>query len=120
MSLISKLGFPTKTNKIPVTDRTEQATAEDFNEIKTTVNEVVDGVNFLKVNEVAIVAGINNILFQYRYPTGTPYGIITHRCYDADGYEIAHEIPDSYKNSDGFRLISPVSGTLFYSTQPQR
>ena len=120
MSLISKLGFPTKTNQVAVVDRSKQATAEDFNEIKTTVNEVVDGVNFLKVNEVAIIEGINNIVFQYRYPTGTPYGIITHRCYDVDGYEVAHEIPDAYKNSDGFKLISPVSGTLFYSTQPQR
>lgn len=39
-----KITYTDKTNKNEIADRTQQATAEDFNEIKTVVNETVDSV----------------------------------------------------------------------------
>lgn len=118
MSQIQKLTYTVKTNPAAVTDRTKQATAEDFNEIKTTVNECVDGINGIKANSQNVVAGANTIAFLAAYPIGTSYAILTHRCYDADGFEVAHTITG--KSNTGFTLTSPVAGTFLYSTQPIR
>lgn len=42
---MAKLTYADKTNAVPVTNRPTQATAEDFNEIKSSVNTLYDGTN---------------------------------------------------------------------------
>lgn len=39
---IIKITYATKSNAVPISNRPQQATAEDFNEIKTVVNNAID------------------------------------------------------------------------------
>lgn len=118
MSQITKLTYGTKTNIVAISDRTKQATAEDFNDIKTVVNNVVDGVNYIKADEVALVSGLNHVLFLTAYPTGITFCIIVHNCYNSDGYLVGHSITN--KTKDGFDVTIGEAANLIYLTVPQR
>lgn len=118
MTQINKLTYQTKTNPVAIVDRTKQATAEDFNELKATVNECVDGINWIKSDEVALVAGVNHVSFMAAYPSGVPYGIIVHNCYNSKGYLTAHRI--SNKTVSGFDVTVSEACTLTYLSVPKR
>lgn len=118
MSQISKLTYSNKTNPIAIVDRTKQATAEDFNEIKVVVNNCVDGINWIKSDEVPLIPGINTVLFLASYPSGIPYGIIVHNCYNSKGYLVAHKI--SNKTVSGFDVNVSEACTLTYLAVPKR
>ena len=118
MSLISKLTYQTKTNPIAITDRTKQATAEDFNEIKTVVNNCVDGINWIKSDEIHIPSGTTTVLFLNAYPSGVPYGIIVHNCFNTKGYNVAHRI--SNKTVLGFDVTVSEASTFTYLAVPKR
>ena len=118
MTQIAKLNYNTKTNPVAITDRTKQATAEDFNEIKTVVNNCADGINWIKSDEVALVIGVNTVEFLSPYPAGIPYGIVIHDCRDSKGYLLAHTI--SNKTVLGFDVTVTKSGTLTYLAVPKR
>ena len=118
MSLLSKITWTNKTNPVTVIDRTKQATAEDFLETKTVVNAIVDAVNYIKANEVTLVSGVNHVLFNDAYPTGVPFCIIVHNCYNSDGYLVGHSITN--KTKDGFDVTIGEAANLVYLTVPQR
>jgi hypothetical protein len=118
MTQITKLSYATKTNAKAIVNRTIQATAEDFNEIKAAVNDCVDGVNWIKADRVDLVSGVNHIAFQFAYPEDFVYVIIVHNCYNADGYLIAHTI--SGNSNLGFDVTVAESGTLVYMAVPKR
>jgi len=118
MSQLPKITWTNKTNPAPVANRSQQATAEDFLEIKTIVNNVVDGVNYIKADEVVLVPGLNHILFLAAYPTGLAFCIIVHNCYNSDGYLVGHSITN--KTKDGFDVTIGEAANLIYLTVPQR
>lgn len=118
MSQIFKLTYSTKTNPVAITDRTKQATAEDFNEIKTVVNNCVDGINWIKSDEVSIPSGTTTVSFLAHYPAGVPYGIVVHNCYNSKGYNVAHRI--SNKTVSGFDVTVSEACTLTYLAVPKR
>jgi len=118
MTQINKLTYTNKTNPISVVDRTKQATAEDFNEIKSIVNDCVDGINWIKSDEVALVVGVNHVSFMAAYPAGVPYGIIVHNCYNSKGYLVAHKI--SNKTTSGFDVTVSEASTFMYLAVPKR
>ncbi|MDD4971904.1 MAG: hypothetical protein PHT07_20960 [Paludibacter sp.] len=118
MSQIAKLNYGVKTNPVGVTDRSKQATAEDFNEIKTVVNDCVDGINWIKSDEAALSVGVNHILFLAAYPVGLPYVIVVHNAYDSRGYLLSHTITN--KTKDGFDVTVASAGTFLYLTVPKR
>lgn len=120
MSLISKLTYEDKENPNSVTDRKKQATAEDFNEIKEVVNNCVDGLNWIKCDEVALIPGENTITFSEPYPTGIQYAIIVHNCVNSKGYLQAHTIPNATKTKNGFKINVESACTLLYMTAPRR
>lgn len=118
MSLISKLDYAEKSNVVEVVNRPTQATAEDFNEIKTVVNSLVDGINQIKANEVALVQGINHVLFLAAYSVGVPYCIIVHNCYNSSGYLVGHTITN--KTVSGFDVTVGEAVNFIYLSVPQR
>lgn len=118
MSLISKLDYAQKSNVVEVVNRPTQATAEDFNEIKTVVNNCVDGINWIKSDEKVLTAGTTRVLFTNAYPVGLAYGVVIHNCYDSRGYLAGHTITN--KGIDGFDVTVNVACTLLYLTVPKR
>lgn len=116
--MIAKLTYATKSNKVAVDDRTTQATAEDFNEIKTVVNNCVDGINLIKADEVALTAGLNNVLFLVPYPAGVSFAIVVHNCYNPDGYLVAHTITN--KTVNGFDVTVSEAVNFLYMATPNR
>ena len=118
MSQINKLTYSDKENVVPVEERKKQATAEDFNEIKTVVNNCVDGINWIKSNEHSLVAGTNTIEFLSPYPVGVPFALTVINCIDSKGYWVAHTITD--KNNSGFTVTVEKDCTLFYLSTPRR
>lgn len=116
--MINKLTYATKSNKIAVADRTTQATAEDFNEIKEVVNNCVDGINLIKADEVALIAGVNNVVFLTAYPIGLPFAIVVHNCYNASGYLVAHTITN--KTVTGFDVTVSEAVDFLYMATPNR
>lgn len=118
MSQINKLNYDTKTNPVGVTDRSKQATAEDFNEIKAVVNNCADGINWIKSDEMALSVGINHVLFLAPYPSGVPYGIVVHNCYNSRGYLIGHTITN--KTINGFDVTVSEAGNFLYLSVPKR
>lgn len=118
MAQIDKLDYETKSNVVAVTNRPTQAVAEDFNEIKSVVNNCVDGVNWIKCNEEALTAGITPVAFLAAYPDGVPYFITVLQCIDAQGYRIAHKITN--KSKTGFDVEVGADCTLVYLATPQR
>ena len=118
MSQIAKLTYSTKTNPVSVTDRSKQATAEDFNELKEVVNNCVDGINWIKCNENSIPSGTTTVSFLFPYPVGLPYAIIVHNCYNSKGYLVAHRITN--KTVSGFDVTVSEACTLTYLAVPKR
>lgn len=118
MSQIAKLTYDAKTNAVAVVNRPTQATAEDFNEIKTVVNNCADGINWIKSDEVALSIGVNAITFLAPYAAGTPYGIVVHNCYNSSGYLVAHTITD--KTVNGFNVTVGEAVNLVYLAVPKR
>jgi len=118
MSQIGKIIWDDKSNARPVTDRTKQAVAEDFLEIKTVVNNCVDGINWIKSDEVALAIGVNHIAFNFAYPVGVAYLIMVHNCYNTTGYLIAHTITNKLRT--GFDVTVSESGILTYMTVVKR
>jgi hypothetical protein len=118
MSTINKLTYDEKSNAEPITDRTTQATAEDFNDIKTTVNEVVDGVNYIKCNEQILVPGPNVVSFLSPYELGVLFVIIVSKCIDDNGYIVGNTITN--KLNTGFTITVDRQCTLVYLSCPQR
>lgn len=118
MSQIGKLAYTNKTNVVPVVDRTKQATAEDFNDIKTVVNNCVDGINWIKSDEVSIPSGTTTVSFLAAYSAGIPYGIVVHNCYNSKGYNVSHRI--SNKTVSGFDVTVSEPSTLTYLAVPKR
>lgn len=118
MGLISKIIYGNKSNAIPVVNRLIQATAEDFNEIKEVVNNCVDGINWIKSDEVQLAKGNNTVLFLSAYPFGVPFAIIVHNCYNTRGYLVAHTITN--KNITGFDISVGEACILTYLSVPKR
>jgi hypothetical protein len=118
MVQLNKLTYANKTNPVPVVDRSTQATAEDFNEIKTIVNATVDGINQIKSDEAALVAGNQTVEFLAPYPLGVPFVIATLSCVNAQGYRVAATITN--KTKDGFDVNVGEPCTLVYLSVPQR
>jgi len=116
--MIGKLTYETKTNPNAVTDRTKQATAQDFNEIKTVVNNCVDGINWIKCDEVNITAGTTRILFNEAYPEGIPFAILIHEIRNSKGYLVSHGITN--KDRFGFDVTVSSAGVMVYLTAPRR
>ena len=118
MAQLSKLTYSNKTNPVAVVDRPTQATAEDFNEIKTIVNACVDGVNQIKSDEAALVAGNQTVNFLVAYPLGIAFVVTTINCVNANGYRVAATITN--KNKDGFDVNVGEPCILVYLAVPQR
>ena len=113
MAQLNKLTYQDKTNPVPVVDRPTQATAEDFNEIKATVNACVDGINQIKSDEAALVAGTQTVLFLAPYPLGVPFVLTVINCVNDQGYKVGHTITN--KNKDGFDDVQKDSSYTKYS-----
>jgi len=54
MTQIARLTYEEKYNRLAIIERKSQATAEDFSEIKLIVNQCVDGINWIKCDEIAL------------------------------------------------------------------
>lgn len=120
MSQIDKISFEEKTNPVEVSNRGTQATAEDFNEIKTVVNNLVDGVNWIKCDEAILEAGDNVVPFNSSYPDGVSYFITVLQCKNSKGYIMGHSVPNETKTKNGFTVNVDEAGTLVYLAIPQR
>lgn len=118
MTQIAKLTYEQKYNRLAIVERKSQATAEDFNEIKTIVNQCVDGINWIKCDEIALESGINHVSFLAPYPAGIPYAIIIHNCYNSKGYIVAHKI--SNKSVSGFDVTVSEACVFNYLSTPKR
>ena len=118
MSLITKILYTNKVNINAVIARVNQATAEDFNEIKEVVNNLVDAVNWMKCDEADLVAGDNDILFNDAYPVGVPFAIINHDCIDSNGYWVNNTITN--KSETGFTINVSKACHLIYLCMPKR
>ena len=89
MSLLSKITFTNKYNKNAVGEREAQATAEDFNEIKSVVNALVNDLNWIKSDAFAVEAGTTTILFNDAFDVGVPYAVAILSCNNANGYYVS-------------------------------
>nr|WP_319265314.1 hypothetical protein [uncultured Draconibacterium sp.] len=92
MALLSKVTYTDKENVNPVVIRKNQATAEDFNELKTVLNAAVDDLNWIKADEYDVPAGTTLVPFNDAFPDGVPYAILVHNCYDSNGYLLGHTL----------------------------
>lgn len=118
MGLISKLLYDTKTNPVAIVDRTQQATAEDFNEIKTVVNNCADGINWIKSGSVNLPSGTTTVLFATEYAVGVPFSLIISDCLNEDGYLTGHTITNA--DRFGFDVTVAEAVTLVYLAVPTR
>ena len=118
MALITKVTYDDKININPIVTRVNQATAEDFIELKEVINNCVDGINWIKSDEADIPAGTTRILFNSAYPSGVPFAILIHNCYESNGYLAAHSITN--KDIDGFDVTVSVPAKVLYLTSPKR
>ncbi len=118
MGQLSKLTYTNKTDPVAVVDRPTQATAADFNDIKEIVNACVDGVNQIKSDEAALVAGNQTVPFLVSYPLGIPFVVTVLNCVNANGYRVAYTV--SNKDKDGFDVNVGEDCTLVYLSVPQR
>ena len=76
MTAIEKITYADKSNTIPVVDRPLQATAEDFNEIKEVVNNLVDRANLVGApgfTYIAFASSDTGADFTMEYSTSLPY-----------------------------------------------
>jgi hypothetical protein len=118
MSQIDKLDYEDKTDPVAVTNRPTQATSDDFNEIKEVVNNCVDGINWIKCDEVAIAADGDTVAFLVAYPDGVAYFVTVLNCINDMGYKVAHTI--SNKSKIGFDVNVSEACTMVYLTAIQR
>lgn len=75
-TLLEKITYEDKSNPIPVVTRSEQATAEDFNEIKEVVNNLVDRANLVGApgfTYIAFASSDTGTGFTLDYSTSLPY-----------------------------------------------
>lgn len=102
MSLLSKILYNDKYNRNAVIERESQATAEDFNDIKTIVNALTDDLNWIKSDEFSVNAGTTTINYNNAFPDGVAYAVVVLACYNGQGYAVAHKTTNPTRN--GFDL----------------
>ena len=112
-----KITYLDKTNIRPITDRTKQATAEDFQDIKDSHNELAELVDMFKANTAVLVVGENQITFIKPYPVGIAFEILIHLSYDSKGYLTSHTT--SAKDRFGFKVTVTKAGNFTYYTAPK-
>lgn len=118
MSQITKIDYEDKINVVAIRVRKEQVVAEDMNMIKSITNQCVDGVNWIKSDELPLNAGVNAVAFLAPYPVGVPFGIVLHTCTNSKGYQVAHKI--SNKSVSGFDVTVSEACTFTYLAVPKR
>ena len=118
MADLPKITYEDKVNVNAVTVRKNQATAEDFNEIKEVVNSLAFALDFMKCDVANLAAGSNVVTFNSAYPSGEEFIVIVLWCVDSNGYAVSHEI--TAKSETGFTVDVTKACDLLYLSMPRR
>lgn len=110
MGLLSKILFGNKYNINPIVIREAQATAEDFNELKTVVNACVDDLNWIKSDEFEIGAGTTTVSFNDAFPDGVAVAVAILICNNANGYFVANKVTNPTREGFDITVSQAASG----------
>lgn len=114
MTLLNKVTYGDKTNKIPIVEIQKQVSAENMNEIKSVLNGAVGLLNGIKWGYETLGVGVNTVSFEDAYETGETYLVLVHRCYGLDGEQMGHMLSSLTKNS--FNVTVDKECTFIYLT----